>query len=165
MGKNLFILLFCLCIATYTIAQIKDNETTIQSKHFIGLGAGMTTGLGLSYRYLPSRFGLQVNFIPVIRENNNYVSVGFSGLLKLRQNKKTNLLLYLGNHYLYNESKDSGPINNESKNLWNIGLGPCFEFNIRDVLTLNLMFGYGLYDITNKPETNFAFESALYYKL
>ncbi|MGZ5245339.1 MAG: hypothetical protein ACXWD4_15565, partial [Bacteroidia bacterium] len=91
------------------ISAIQDTKLYAQDapanpeklKHSIGAGAGFTTGYGLSYRYRPGKFGVQVNFAPYSNKDVSRFSTGLTFLYTLIENKMSNLYLYQGNHHYY----------------------------------------------------------------
>jgi hypothetical protein len=91
-----FIILSILLISLSCFAQ---KTGTIKHKHALGAGAGFTTGYGLSYRYTPNKFGIQVNFAPYKSESITRFSTGLTFLYQLMETDKTALYLYQANHY------------------------------------------------------------------
>ena len=62
--KKLFIIMFVLFIPMTLSAATNTTNETENFKHYLGVGAGTTTGVGISYRYCPKDFGIQINFLP-----------------------------------------------------------------------------------------------------
>lgn len=140
-------------------------------KYGIGGGAGFATGYGLSFRYLPKKFGGQVNFAPYKNKETERYSVGVTMLYMLIESKVSNLYLYQANHYYYNSQltyiydpdKVGEPEQTRTtEGYFNNGLGFGIEIIIAKRIGLNLMAGYGFYD--NFKQLNVTGESALYYK-
>lgn len=151
--------------------QAQDSTQTETYHHAIGAGAGFTTGYGLSYRYKPCKFGVQVNFAPYHDSETDRYSVGLTLLYTLVQGKVSHLYLYQGNHYYYNsemvEIYDPNPPYGQSKerqkeDFFNNGLGFGIEFIMFKRVGFNLMGGYAFYRTFTK--VNVTGETALYYK-
>jgi hypothetical protein len=146
-------------------------EPETKLKHAIGGGAGFTTGYGLSYRFMPGKFGGQLNFAPFQdKETSNY-SAGLTLIYMLIESKISNLFLYQGNHfyyrsylnYIYNPNspyQSTKVITTEQ--YFNNGLGFGIELIIAKRIGLNLMGGYAFYNDFEK--LNLTGEIGLYYK-
>jgi len=149
-------------------------------KHSLGMGAGFTTGYGLSYRYTPSEWGFQVNFAPYkVSDSGNpqlieQYSFGVSFLYELVRLKSASLYFYEGNHFLYRRERISNPdplatyiISSERK--LNNGLGFGVSALASENVSFELMAGYATYmsfKEKNSPslEINLTVEGAIYYK-
>ncbi len=139
-------------------------------KHAIGAGAGFTTGYGLSYRYTPGKFGIQLNFAPYHDKETDRFSTGLTFLYTIIRNTNTSLYAYQGNHYYYNSQltyvyipNQPTPEQQRSKSAYmNNGLGVGIEITIAKRIGLNLMGGYAFYN--NFNNLNLTGETALYYK-
>lgn len=161
-------LFFWLCSAAEA-----QSDKPAESGHQLGLHAGTTTGIGVSYRYWPRMLGLQVTLLPYKYERGwagdqesnpaaifpdpelpegQLVSLGLSGLLRIKQFNKTNMFAYWGNHLLLLED--------QSAYCSGIGIGFYYEAPV----CFNLMLGYGAYDITNSVLLFPAAEIGLYYR-
>jgi len=172
----LIILLLLLSVAHIEAQKDSANEKLPNFKHAIGAGAGFTTGYGLSYRFMPAKFGGQINFAPFQNDQTTRYSIGLTFLYKLIQSTNTNLYLYQGNHFYYNsqlqyiyvEPKDPNlpmpepTMERVTESFFNNGIGIGIEFIIIKRIALNLMGGYATY--RNFSQINFTGEAALYYK-
>ncbi len=189
----IFTLIVCLtglpvfCQDSLVIKKIDDKKSSthlkglVKYKHSFGIGAGFTTGVGFSYRFMPNKFGFQINAFPIYEDYGKYgtISVGFTLLSKLAENRTNNLYFYLSNHYFYSKTRPGNvPIwtifdiystssynntgVNETKRSWRTGVGLGFEFNTRKRVVLNVMAGYAQYDMLKT--LNFTGELALYYR-
>lgn len=125
-------------------------------KYSLGFGAGITTGYGLSFRYIPNKFGVQANFAPYTRSQLIQLSVGASFIYNFHQTKYVSFYLYQGNHLQYTSNT------NGETYVFNNGVGAGIEFNILNRIGLNIMGGYAFYD--NFGGLNFSVESGLYYR-
>lgn len=155
---------------------IGKQDTQQTFKHGVGAGAGFTTGFGLSYRYMPLRYGVQLNFAPYHSIETDMYSLGLTFLYRLVETQTANLYLYQGNHYFYNSQTiyyvDQGKMNqtidqtNYSnrtvESYVNNGLGIGIEFIIVKRIGFNIMMGYATYN--NFSEVNFTGETGLYFK-
>lgn len=151
----------------YAQNESKQPSDTIKFKNAIGAGAGITTGFGLSYRYIPRKCGVQINFSPIKNNFETTVSVGLTLIHYLLENDKTNLYLYLGNCYLYESLQQTDSIGKviqgkEEKSYVNNGIGIGMEIIILKRISLNLMGGYA--SINSFKELGFTGETGLYYK-
>lgn len=137
-----------------------------KTKHAVGAGAGFTTGYGLSYRFTPNKFGLQVNFAPFKNETTTRNSVGLTFLYSLLETEKTNLYLYQANHFYSNsELVDNATFTGKvrkNESYINNGFGFGVEIIIATKIGFNLMTGYAAYD--NFNGYNLTGEAALYFK-
>lgn len=161
----LFLLLLLSMITTGQEKVETTNETNL--KNALGVGAGFTTGYGLSYRYIPKRFGVQANFTPLKNDTETRFSVGVTFLYRLIETEKTNLYLYQGNHYLYSKEKHpydyySYRVPDKVDKYFNNGLGIGIEFIILKRVSFNLMGGYAGYDDFNR--IGFTGETGLFFK-
>lgn len=181
--KTKISLLFILVIfiTSNTFSQVTEEKVTPEYqkiyKHSLGMGIGFTTGLGLSYRYFPKKYGFQINLAPYYQDygNDAFISAGFTLLYNLSETRITALYAYLGNHYLYQSYKNEeyvwDPITQNymyanpttvKKDFLNTGIGFGFEFNTSKRVTLNLMAGYAQYNSFER--LFFTGEMALYYR-
>lgn len=140
-------------------------------KYGIGGGAGFATGYGLSFRYIPKKFGAQINFAPFKNSETERYSLGVTFLYLLQENKNTNFYLYQANHYYYNNqtiytyNPNNPGVEEKSRSTedyFNNGLGFGIEIILAKKVGLNLMAGYAFYD--NFKQLNVTGELALYYK-
>ncbi len=140
-------------------------------KYGIGGGAGFATGYGLSFRYLPKKFGAQVNFAPFKNKETERYSIGLTLIYMLIESKISNLFLYQSNHYYYNSQLvyiyDPNKPNDQTQTrqteaYFNNGLGFGIEIVMAKRIGLNLMAGYAFYN--NFEQLNVTGETALYYK-
>jgi len=147
-----------------------SKEENVRFKNAIGLGAGFTTGYGLSYRYIPKQFGVQINFAPYKSESRNITSLGLTFICNLIEAEKTSLYLYQANHYYYEKYKyksysyyrNSSNDKTEITKHFNTGLGIGIEFIMLKRISFNIMGGYGAYrDFETLSLTG---ETGLYFK-
>lgn len=153
---------------TRLYAQETPAETE-KLKHSIGAGAGFTTGYGLSYRYRPAKFGVQVNFAPYSNKDVSRFSTGVTFLYTLIENKMSNLYLYQGNHHYYESylatyytGQNSYSTQRFTENYFNNGLGVGIELIAAKRVGINIMGGYAAY--RNFEQLNITGEVGVYYK-
>ena len=178
MKKSTTIILLFLAFAGFLKVEgqtVNETEKDTIFRHSIGAGIGFTTGYGLSYRYTPATFGVQLNFAPYHDKEIDRYSIGLTFLYSLVRHKTTNLFLYQGNHYYYNSqmlyvydpdpNKPYNPNPDKERvttSYMNNGIGFGFELIIAKRIGFNLMGGFASY--SNFQELNLTGETALYYK-
>jgi|JI6StandDraft_1071083.scaffolds.fasta_scaffold184842_3 hypothetical protein len=166
--------ILCIILLSTTVANsqdsLKHNGEQLY-KYGIGGGAGFATGYGLSFRYLPKKFGAQVNFAPFKNKETERYSTGLTLIYMLIESKISNLFLYQANHYYYNSQLvyiyDPNKPNDQTQTrqteaYFNNGLGFGIEIVMAKRIGLNLMAGYAFYN--NFEQLNVTGETALYYK-
>ena len=152
-------LMFMLFLSTSTFGQqSKNNKKIEQQKHSVGIGAGFTTGLGLSYRYLPNKLGIQATFL--ILPNNYYSGFGATILYKVIQKQTSWLYLYQSN--LYSTYRTSGFNCGCPYYEWFNGFGFGTEILLGKQVGLNFMGGAGFYE--NFDEFTVTGETGLYFR-
>jgi len=145
--------------------QTKDDKKEI---HGIGMAAGFTTGYGVSYRYWPTKFGIQVTGTPIITKYETKISAGVTGLMTIKESFATKLYLYQGAHYMHNKTSYPDYLNETKENSThrlNIGVGLGLEVMLSNI-SFNLMTGYAGHDIGG-TETSLlpTIEVGVFYKL
>ena len=143
----------------------QDYEST--GKHYIGLSTSVAQGSGLTYRYEPNRFAVQLATIPVFFGNgDSYISLGLSGFYKITSSRRFDLLSYIsvaynvanitpnvyidefGNEFEY---YDNSPFDNSLLSIIgnfpglssSIGAGGNVHF-IKDKLIFSFQLGYAM---------------------
>ncbi len=164
--KKISLTLAALMFAIFVFAQEAENNEIINNSNELGMHAGFTTGIGLSFRHWSNKFGVQVTAIPLKANDFQFVSAGLTGLYSLSNKKYTRFYLYLGNHLLINSSFNNWYSDqNQTETRYNLGFGTGFEVGKK--VRFNIMVGYGAYNITNAPDYYLlpTVESGLYFKL
>lgn len=137
----------------------------------LGAGAGFATGYGLSLRYVPNKFGAQLNFAPYKDFETEIYSFGVTLLYTLIPGQITNLYVYQANHYYYHSQTNyiynpNLPEQEEkvrtTESYVNNGIGFGMEIIMAKRIGFNLMTGYAFYH--NFEQLNITGEVALYYK-
>jgi len=149
-----------ICLSVFSFSAIAQDN----SPHHIGVSSGITTGFGLSYRYWPSKLGLQITTLPTLVKNSgSFTSFGASALYMINDTEKIDLYGYLGNSiFLVVDNYDSELA---YKLTYNAGLGFGLKFDVFDQLNINIQLGYGGIDIGSDTGTLFSIvgETGLYY--
>jgi len=153
--KRVFTFLISALVSVSLFAQ--DNVVSAKRAHEFGFNAGATTGIGLSYRYWPNKTGFQITALPIKTDDETFINVGLAGLQTFYDSRLTRFFGYLGSsyvveddlvyEYVYNSGTGSYDeiSTNEHNTKLNIGFGPGFAFGSR--VRINIMAGYGFYDI------------------
>lgn len=141
-------LVFSIGFLLFSFSSISQDS----SPHHIGISAGVTTGFGLSYRYWPSKLGVQLTVLPTVFKNNSSLtSAGLTMLYILKDRDKIDLYGYFGNSILYTK------VGSSSDMYYNSGIGFGLKFDIFDELNFNTQFGYGaITDVGNKVSPTFS---------
>ena len=122
--------LFTLLIIATSFLGVSQKK----SAHNIGSFAGVTDGFGLSYRYWPGKFGIQVTTAPMyFGKKNKFINIGFTGLYTIKDKNIVDLYGYVSNAIYIS--------NNNS--IYNIGGGLGTKIDFYENLNFNLQFGYG----------------------
>ncbi|OFX20396.1 MAG: hypothetical protein A2033_13450 [Bacteroidetes bacterium GWA2_31_9] len=180
-------LLVIVLIGIYSLSIIAQEQSKVENteyqklyKHSLGIGAGFTTGLGVSYRYFPKKIGFQINLAPYYENYGKeaFISAGMTFLYNINESKYTAFYAYFGNHilhtsfqkqrgdYEYNPLTSQYQYNAENytkvRDIINSGIGVGFEFSTTKKVTLNIMGGYAQYNTFER--LFFTGELALYYR-
>jgi hypothetical protein len=172
MKKYLLIILLGLTSTMYS----QDSLVTETNQHLLGVHAGVSTGIGLSYKFIHKKFGIQLTGIPIFDDENVWTSAG--GALSYRiQTSEINkeplsVLLYCGIHHLYSKQNgDSFEIYSgdllaspTTKSHFNTAVGFGLEYTTEDTFMINIMAGYGLI-LDGSARTTLAFEIGVHYKI
>tara|TARA_Y100000310_G_C20470564_1_gene709814 strand:- start:263 stop:757 length:495 start_codon:yes stop_codon:yes gene_type:complete len=104
------------------------------AEHAIGFSAGITKGVGLTYRNIneDTGLGVQITGIPVALVDSGFLSGGIQGILLLSMSKTGKAFLSLGAGAIH--SWNAG----ESATLIGVGPGIGFEFQVAKSVGLSL---------------------------
>ena len=131
------------------------EPTTKNYKHAFGFGAGFSTGVGFTYKYMPNKFGVQFRVLPFKDDYTAFVSSGITFRYKFLEAKKVNLFLYQGNHFIYEEDysyyASFYPTSSTYTAIdvtcsYSTALGVGTEFLMGERFTSNVMLGYGAHN-------------------
>ncbi|MFO7754809.1 MAG: hypothetical protein ACQERS_15055 [Bacteroidota bacterium] len=165
MKKSVIFILLALPLIVY--AQEKPAQAQEEFKFGIGAAAGFSTGYGLSFRYWPTDWGLQLTTAPYYSNNDAQISFGATTLKTIKDDGRIKLFMYWGNHILYEKYSYyyNYPYDEETDKYttWISGIGPGFEFTFLDKVSFNLMFGIATY-VERDFMLNMTAETGLYYK-
>jgi hypothetical protein len=132
------------------------------SKHGIGAVLSSSNGKGLAYRYWPKTYGIQVSFIPVASNSEEYYNVGLTGYARLKKYSVGELFVHVGAEYqyqtferydYYSYSSSYYESYNVISNGINVGFGPGYHFELKPI-SFDLFLGYGAYlrdESSDKP--------------
>ncbi|MBR7066884.1 MAG: hypothetical protein IKI28_01015 [Bacteroidales bacterium] len=153
--KNLslsFLLLLPLFGWAQNNEQHSDNTNPFINE--FGANAGLTTGVGLSYRHWFNKFGVQVTALPIKESNYTFISGGLTGMYSMHNTKYIRIFAYWGNHvyhegHSYTSYQETNTNNNDVKYYgsteYNTGVGLGFSFG--RVVAFNISVGYGAYNV------------------
>lgn len=154
MKKTVFISLIFFCTIGITFGQKNSNKIDSTCfHHSLGIGAGFTTGLGMSYRYSFNKLKLQLTFAPFKDNYSIRYNTGVTAIYSLIGTDYTNFFLYQGNTLFYEKVYStntstywSGDGVEKVNKTWNHGVGIGIEFIILKRIGFNIMGGYAGYD-------------------
>lgn len=147
--------------ASAQVEEAKSEETTentTKTLHKIGLHAGTTSGLGLSYKIqFADKYQVQLTTLPIASESYKWINTGLQLRYKFKDAGNWDFFTYAAASHLYTSSSNyyyydytdpdySETTTNES---YNASAGVAFEFGRSESFKLNLQTGYGVYDITD----------------
>ena len=173
--RRIIVSLLGFLMVTCVFAQ-KTDSTVTQRTVEIGLHAGYTTGIGLSLRYWPNKLGVQLTCLPARKNNETYINAGLTGLYSFYHLPYFRFFGYLGGNLIIgNHPPDmamsgNGPFTNAMSSQtpyrrttkYNIGFGPGIGFGT--IVRINLMVGYGVYDVAGVCDILPTAEMGLYYR-
>ena len=132
------------------ISSDTTEEISLNKKYpaSIGFGGGSTTGMGISMRYWPGKFGFMVNMFP--RFNNDGYVFNIGGALKyeLKETEWVRIFSYLSYNYYeeyfhYDFYYYDDPSRYETH--WDSGVGVGLDHRISKRGSFVLMTGLGFY--------------------
>lgn len=164
-----------------TFAQQDSTSTKGNEKNIIhnaGFNLGSTTGIGPSYRLQKGIFKYQVAFLPISSYSDYWINYGFMFGVDLHKTETTSFFAYSGVSMLHTKSENyfgsfyDVQNNNymedyytEYNNDINVGLGAGIERVYSNNISVNLMFGYGVYMGEKKlPRLTVSGEIGLFYR-
>lgn len=129
-----------------------DSSSNIQPKyiHKLGLHAGTTSGLGLSYKLLiNNHFMIQMATLPVASKYYKYINSGISLKYKFRDEEFWDFYAFgAGSHvHQYNNFSIWGGNEQTWSNNYNASSGIAVEYGKGEFFKLCAQIGYGLYNI------------------
>lgn len=139
------LLLLPLCGWAQTDDEDEFENTPANFEHEIGFHAGMSTGIGPSYRHWFDRFGIQVTAMPIKTSSWFYMNGGLTAMYSIQNYRKVRIFGYWGNCVIHEHYASNYYINNNSHTKYNTGVG--FGFSLGHIVALNLQAGYGAFDL------------------
>jgi len=146
--KFFLVVLIGVASSAMVFAQDKEAKTELVGHH-VGGFAGASSGYGLSYRYFPDKFGVQITTTPILGSSYSHLSLGAQVMMKINQGRITKLYGYLGNHYIYEYDRWDNYYDSSfdeyisHTNISGVGLG--FEVVAGKRVGFNFQFGYAFY--------------------
>ena len=155
--KEIIIGFVLIIISLGGYSQVQDVPKN--NTHYLGFNAGSISGIGLTYRFQPNKYGFQLTFLPIKAADYTWVSAGLMVSRKFKEGKYIDLNFYGGVHYLYNKyiqtnyfASNTPPYNGyfQEETIieehFNFGGGLGFEFKISNNFRINTHVGYGFYN-------------------
>jgi hypothetical protein len=137
----------------------------------VGIGAGFTTGYGVSIKYQPRKDGIQLNFFPYLDNGTKQalVCTGLEYNHDLWDGTYSNVYFYIASSYTYyqhtvvNYNYYSGSYDVSSiKRTINTGCGIGVETNTKKRFVVDIMAGFAQYD--SFKQLSLTGEAALHFK-
>ena len=125
-----------------------DDAGSSNFTNELGVNAGFTTGLGLSYRHWGDRLGFQITGVPTISSSKTFISGAITGLYSIKNYSMVRVFAYWGNHVIhesYRATWDESRSVIEEKTQYNTGVGLGFSFG--RIVAFNVQIGYAAYDV------------------
>lgn len=153
--KNLLTALI-ITIASQSFAQ--DTAFTLPKYvHKLGLHAGTTSGLGLSYKLLyKNKFMVQAVTLPVASANYKYINSGLSFKYKFKDFETLDFYVFgAGSYTLIQDTYDyytgippyGTEIRSSITDNFNFSGGIAFEIGEGELLKWGIQMGYGIYSV------------------
>ena len=157
-------ILFSICIlisSTISLAQESKEAQTIPPNtiHKLGIHAGFTSGLGISYKALfNNKTMLQLVSIPVASKYTKFINSGISLKFKFKDLPEWDFYYYGALNHIYDESTvynnfyDNGMSNNDdytrtTLSKFNTSAGISIEYGKGEFIKWNIQLGYGIYNL------------------
>lgn len=120
-------------------AQDNRNDTLVdsaridRSSHQVGLSLSYTQGIGFTYkRWFKNRFGVQGSILPFVMDEVHFI-LGGSLLCRFALDRPS--FPYINAGSIYHHHRYGGSY---ITNSFGFGIGAGYEFNIKDVVAINL---------------------------
>jgi hypothetical protein len=179
--KKTMLFIFGLLFVSESYSQEKKAFTSF--KHEVGINAGFTTGAGFSYRRWYDKIGFQITGLPVKTDETTIYNGAVTFLYSFKEKSFFRFYSYLGNNIVhFNGTEDAAqsifpdPFNNnyydyDDPNFYsrrkkfthyNLGMGSGVSFGKE--VAVNIMLGYGFYDVFGSLNMYPTAEIGLYYR-
>jgi hypothetical protein len=140
-----------------------SQETTgqyLHKNHYMGFNAGALTGIGFSYRYMPKKTGVQLTGLPAGNKHNLRIKAALTVFYKYYSSvdETLNLLAYASSSFVHKRNEIYYGIQPYEEyfifepqyiNKYNAGIGTAMEIRLHNILSLDILLGYGIYDFTD----------------
>ncbi len=154
--KRISIFILATAISIVSFAQDAKNNSVSKNSDHLGINAGFTTGLGLSFRHWHDKFGVQITAIPLKTDNLQFFSAGITGLYSINNHRNFRHFLYLGNHMIfytrkirdYDWSTGTSTYHTKETQQYNAGFGYGIELGTK--VRFNFMIGYAGYNLLDE---------------
>jgi hypothetical protein len=147
--KKLTLLLFlfaAFCSINHAQNAEETESTQPKLKYQAGAFAGISQGVGMSVRFWPEKFGAQFTFAPIVNENSEWYSLGFSLMHWISKSEKTRIYFYQGNHLILDIDKNILEPNGARTTKWDrqysCGLGFGVQVNLVTRFKLDITTGF-----------------------
>ncbi len=131
------------------LAFSQENPSVKNNKHFFGIGASSTSGMGITYRmWHQKKIGFQISSLSYMNGTSKkvYVNSSVSSLFLLREADRTKFYIYNSYQFIYKEKYYDWSHYTQKTSDLNVGLGIGFQSS-QDHFSIAMQFGYGAYSI------------------
>jgi hypothetical protein len=178
--KKILPFIAILVSSTISLAQESNEAQTTPpiTIHKLGIHAGTTSGLGISYKALfNNKTMLQLVSIPVASKENKYINSGISLKFKFKDLPEWDFYSYGALNHIYNESKVYNNFYNEMMlynddytkttiSKFNTSAGISVEYGKGEFIKWCFQLGYGVYNIgTEGWQTNLTIGTTIDFSL
>ena len=158
-------ILFSICIlisSTISLGQESSEAQIIPPNtiHKLGIHAGTTSGLGISYKALfNNKTMLQLVSIPVASKYTKLINSGISLKLKFKDLPEWDFYYYgalnhiydesteYNNNYYYDEMSNNDDYTRTTLSKFNTSAGISIEYGKGEFIKWNIQLGYGIYNL------------------
>lgn len=162
---------FLLILIVWPLLLLSQNETG-NTKHTIGYNIGMVTGTGLSYKYTPTRLGIQTSIFYInSRNGHRYFNHSLSFNYSIIEKENYNWLIHAGGQLIHSwiqRPKGAQAINPEFYKYINpsAGIGIGINRNLGKRFELSTMLGAFYFENRLRNGTVLpTLEAGVFYKL
>lgn len=126
------------------------------SKHYIGYNIGAFSGVGLTYRFIPKRIGIQSSaFFITNRKGHQYYNHSLCFIYRIKEWQESDVLLFLGGQGLKSWIQRPSGMNVQNVNHdiyfdYSIGSGIGINLLKNKKINLNILMGYVFLDLESK---------------
>ena len=117
-----------------------NNDMPHNFYHYVGLYSGMSTGIGITYRYFDD-WGIQISLLPFTYYGTFTLNFGTVALKTIYNGEWSKFFLFLGGSVNYNSYSYS--YLGGSSLSFGVGAGAGMEFYLFKNIAIDLMFGLG----------------------